>query len=551
MAQVVPRTGPSGRDLEVKYIATRRGKPPQPGLPTLAPPKGGGTVLIAGAWMLWQGRFGGAGELVLDSEIGSIKFYEFIGFHKKDAYGYSLKSPRGYLLQNILAMAENRPRAEKGIIRSVKELIRGQVNLLRKNPKHEKARKRRRMALLFVENCLKTERRRELGRTALGLLALYRAEIPEADRLMDLAIATRLIRIPERLKKDWRPVLVVSDDRYARHLEGIFHLENAKRAQAMQSLLEDTAVKGRWSALPPRLAREEELAYVHTPGHIDFIASTAGRPLFSIDLDTQTTERTYEVARLAAGGVFRLVEEIWSGSSPRGLALVRPPGHHAEPDRAMGYCIFNNAALGARYLQENHGLERIMIVDLDVHHGNGTQNVFYETDKVLYFSLHQFPFYPPTGGLGEVGRGRGEGYTFNVPLPSGETDSTFADVINHLVRALARQYRPQIVLVSCGFDLYHRDPGSRMKATPEGYGLMAHLLIEIAEEVCQGRIAFIAEGGYSLTGIRECGRQVMRELCGIKTFGPGRIERMRQFKGRKIPGLKKILEVQKAYWTIQ
>ncbi len=551
LVQSGPKTSLSGRDLEIKYIATSRGKRTQAELPALKPPKGCGTVLVAGAWMLWKGRFGGRGELVLDSEIGSIRFYQSIGFRKKQAYGYTLKSPQGYLLRNILAMTEHLPQVEEGVVRSVKELIKGQVKLLRKKPKGGKDLKQRETAVGFIRDCLATEQHRELGRTAIGLLARYRTEIPEADQLLDQAIASGLVQIPVKLKKDWNPVLTVFDDRYARHLEGIFHLESAKRAKAMRTILEDETLTGRWSALVPRLARVEELAYVHTAEHIEFIASTEGRPLSSIDLDTQTSERTYEVARLAVGGVFCLLDEIWSGVSPRGFAFVRPPGHHAEPNKAMGYCIFNNAALGARYLQEKHGLDRIMIVDIDAHHGNGTQSAFYETDRVLYFSMHQFPFYPGTGGLGESGSGRGEGFTVNVPLPTGETDATFADIINYLVRLLARQYGPEIILVSCGFDLYHHDPSSRMRATPEGYGMMASLLIEIAEEVCGGRIAFIMEGGYSLTGIRECGLRVMRELCGLKTFDPARMEKMKKPNGRRIPALNKILEVQKAYWTIQ
>lgn len=551
LAQLTPRTGPTGRDLEIRYIATSRGKPSQPGALILKAPKGGGTVLVAGAWMLWKSMAGEAGNLILDSEIDSIRFYESIGFHKRNTYGYGLKSPRGHLLLNILIMTGNLEEAGKGVMRSVGRLIRDQVKLLRKHPQRDRARSRRQTAVRFIELCLDSERGGDLGRTALGLLARYRSQIPEADRLMDRAIAGGLVRIPAGLRKDWHPVLTVFDDRYARHLEHVFHLENAKRAQAMRSILNDTSIRGRWSALSPRLAEAQELALVHTAEHIDFIAATAGRQLFSIDMDTQTTERTYEVARLAAGGVFRLLEEIWSGASPRGFALVRPPGHHAEPGRAMGYCIFNNVALGARYLQEKHGLGRIMVVDIDAHHGNGTQTVFYDTDRVLYFSLHQYPFYPGTGGLGESGQGCGEGFTVNVPLPMGQTDLTFADTINHLVRLVARQYRPEMILVSCGFDLYHRDPSSRMKATPEGYGMMANLLIEIAEEVCRGRIAFIVEGGYSLTGIRECGLRVMQELCGIRTFGPRTMDKVKGLNGRSIPGLKKITGIQKAYWVIQ
>ncbi|MBW1712786.1 MAG: hypothetical protein JRJ59_06530 [Deltaproteobacteria bacterium] len=176
------------------------------------------------------------------------------------------------------------------------------------------------------------------------------------------------------------PLLVVNDQRFSQHLENVFHLENAKRVRAFDRVLSDPQIKGKWLAVPPRMASEQELAWVHTPAHIASVAQTSGQPLTSFDLDTQTSEMSYEVARLAAGRVFALLEAVWANQAKQGFAFVRPPGHHAEPDRAMGFCLFNNVALGARYCQERLRAEKVMILDIDVHHGDGTQAAFYDTD---------------------------------------------------------------------------------------------------------------------------------------------------------------------------
>jgi len=211
-----------------------------------------------------------------------------------------------------------------------------------------------------------------------------------------------------------QPLLVAYSDRFTHHLENIFHLENAKRIQAMHSVLQHPSLAGKWQSIEPRPATIDEVAWVHTAGHIERIAATAGKPLSVLDLDTQTSEHSYDVALLAVGAVFNLLDAVCSGSGKRGLACIRPPGHHAEPDRAMGFCLFNNVALGACYLQRRWEINRVMIVDIDAHHGNGTQAAFYDSDEVLYVSLHRFPGYPGTGNFSEVGCGAGEGFTVNA-----------------------------------------------------------------------------------------------------------------------------------------
>jgi acetoin utilization deacetylase AcuC-like enzyme len=315
-------------------------------------------------------------------------------------------------------------------------------------------------------------------------------------------------------------------------------------------VLEDPSLSGKWYSIIPRLASAEELAWVHTAAHIERVAQTAGKPLTSFDLDTQASEKSYDVARLGVGAVFSLLDEIVNQKTGRGFAFIRPPGHHAEPDKAMGFCLFNNAALGAKYLKEYYSFKRVMIIDIDVHHGNGTQAAFYDTDEVLFVSTHQFPFYPGTGKLGEVGQGRGEGFSVNVPLAKGCGDLDFARIIYCLINPLAEAYRPEIILVSCGFDLYIHDRLGEMNVTPEGYALMTFFLLDIAERVCSGRIAFILEGGYSMKGIRECGLRVMQELCDVPTLPRKKIEKITNVPLAKVSTLKKVVEIHKAYWKI-
>jgi len=359
--------------------------------------------------------------------------------------------------------------------------------------------------------------------------------------------------LPIGPKRKWKaadvqPVLITKDRRFALHLDRMPHLESSRRIKATYALLEDASLAGRYREVVPRPATAEELARVHTRNYIARIAASAGRTLTSFDLDTQATAKSYETACLAAGAVFSLLDEIQTGKASRGFAFVRPPGHHAEPEKAMGFCLFNNIALGARYLKEIHGLKKIMIIDIDVHHGNGTQATFYDSAEVLFVSLHQFPGFPGTGNFGEVGRGAGEGFTVNVPLGKGCSDRDLARILYYLVNPLALEYRPEIILVSCGFDFYLRDRLGGMRVTPEGYALATFFLLNIAERVCGGRILFVMEGGYSIEGIRTCGLRVMQELCNVPTLTPAVIERVPTAAAGRLSILKKTFEVQRKYW---
>ena len=294
---------------------------------------------------------------------------------------------------------------------------------------------------------------------------------------------------------------IVLDPRGLDHRNPPGHPERPERLSALLPLREGAAARG-LTLLDPRLATREEITAVHTGGHYDRIAATADHPLTILDPDTTTGPRSFETARLAAGGFLALLEAIEAGRVRRGFALVRPPGHHAESSQAMGFCLFDNIAVGAAFLRRA-GHSRVAIVDFDVHHGNGTQEIFYADPAVLFVSLHQYPLYPGTGAAHETGEGAGEGATLNLPLPAGCGDDEYLDAFDaHVLPALAA-FRPEFLLVSAGFDAHFRDPLAGMRVTAEGFAAMTRRLRSAAEELCNGRLALVLEGGYHLDALRE------------------------------------------------
>ena len=268
----------------------------------------------------------------------------------------------------------------------------------------------------------------------------------------------------------------------------------------------------------PRPATRSELLRVHGEAHLATIDKTAGRAV-SLDPDTYTSPDSRDVALLAAGAAIGGVETVVQSRATRVLALVRPPGHHAERDRAMGFCLYNNIAAAAAHAL-TLGIERVAIVDYDVHHGNGTQWIFYDDPRVLYVSTHQFPFYPGTGAADEVGRGDGVGFTLNVPLEAGSTDGDYADVFNALVIPVVDQFRPGLVLVSAGYDAHERDPLARMRLSTGGYAGLTTVLCNAADRHCQGRVVVVTEGGYDVTALKACLESSMAVLDGRTVPSP-------------------------------
>lgn len=307
---------------------------------------------------------------------------------------------------------------------------------------------------------------------------------------------------------------VVRHPIFTEHLAGYPHVESPRRLEIIYDALDGPDLVDRLTPLSPREADDDALARVHTEGHIRRIAATAGKPHTALDPDTQTTPMSHEAARMAVGGVLVLIDALFDGRVKNGFALVRPPGHHAESDRAMGFCLFNNIACAARYAMKTHGVKKILIVDWDLHHGNATQHAFDEDPDVVYFSSHQFPHYPGSGSLREVGRGPGEGTTINVPLTPGHGDGDFYQIYKTILVPVAESFRPELVLVSAGFDTYTDDPLGGMNVTPKGYAALTRLMMEIAETHCSGRLALTLEGGYHLAGLQTSTVHVLRELSG-------------------------------------
>jgi acetoin utilization deacetylase AcuC-like enzyme len=306
---------------------------------------------------------------------------------------------------------------------------------------------------------------------------------------------------------------LVLDCRYEAHDPGAGHPESPERIRVIREVIGDYR-RDDLVTLDPRPASVDEIALNHDADHIERVAATAGRPFFAFDADTPVSARSFETARLAAGGYLALLEAVMEGHAHNGFAFVRPPGHHAEADRAMGFCLFNNVAIGARWLRQRYGLDRVLIVDWDVHHGNGTQHSFYADPGVLYVSTHQYPFYPGTGAASEVGTGAGAGRTLNVPLPAGCGDDEYVAAFTSVIAPIAEQFRPEFVLVSAGFDAHRRDPLAAMNATEEGFRAMTRVLMRVAREHASGRLAAILEGGYDMRALRSSIPVVLDELGG-------------------------------------
>ncbi len=306
-------------------------------------------------------------------------------------------------------------------------------------------------------------------------------------------------------------LIVISTERFAEHQTPPGHPECAERADIMDVIAMRRREAG-GEVVAPRAATYEQLTRVHRPSYVQRIGETAGQAL-ALDPDTYTSPDSYEVARLAAGAGVDAGERVMGGSHTTALAMVRPPGHHAGADRAMGFCLVNNVAVAAAH-SRTLGASRVAIVDYDVHHGNGTQDIFERDREVLYISTHQYPYYPGTGAAGEIGAGDGVGFTVNLPLESGATGADYRVVFDRIVLPVLRQFRPDMILVSAGFDAHERDPLATMRLTAEAFAAMTMALRQVAEECCGGRMALVTEGGYHLQALAASLDAVVSTLAG-------------------------------------
>lgn len=343
---------------------------------------------------------------------------------------------------------------------------------------------------------------------------------------------------------------LVYDPLYLQHDTGS-HPERGERLIRILNALQEDGIYERLVQITPRPATVYEIGLVHVPGHIEKVRAFAERGGGIFTEDTTGSAKTYQAALLAAGGLLSAIDAVMTGSIENAFALVRPPGHHATPAAGMGFCFFNNIAIGARYAIRKYGLKRVLIVDWDVHHGNGTEQAFYSDPSVLYFSVHRSYIYPGTGWPENVGEGNGKGFNVNVPLPAGTGNYGYGQVFSQILQPVAFSYQPELVLISAGQDAHHLDPLGGMALTEEGYRKMTEQVLEIAGKCSNGRVVAALEGGYSLEGLS---RSVLAIISTMEDgLSPGREEESAD-RERQLERVQKIIDMVKEtlgrYWPV-
>jgi len=303
------------------------------------------------------------------------------------------------------------------------------------------------------------------------------------------------------------------DPIYLKHDTGR-HVENAERLKAIISHLDQSQLRQQLTPIKPCAASVEELSLVHHKHYISHIQDLAQKGGGWLDVDTVMSADSYEAAVYAAGGAISATEAVMSGEVASAFALVRPPGHHATSERAMGFCLFNNVAIAAKHAMVKYALERLAIIDFDVHHGNGTHDTFYDNPQVLYVSTHEYPFYPGTGSLYETGKGEAEGTKVNIPLPAGCGDNEYLLVFEQIIAPVVSRFKPQLILVSAGYDSHWADGLAMMQASVTGFAQMVTIIKGLADKLCSGKLVFTLEGGYNLTALSASVRATFDVLLG-------------------------------------
>jgi acetoin utilization deacetylase AcuC-like enzyme len=302
---------------------------------------------------------------------------------------------------------------------------------------------------------------------------------------------------------------------YLKHDTGSGHPERPDRLRALVKHLLGTELWKKLHHLQPTAPAVEWLTAVHPESYVKSIEQQCRSGVRILDFgDTRVCRDSYDVALLAVGGVLLGVDRVISGELSSAFCAVRPPGHHAETQTAMGFCLFNNIAIGARYAQKKHGLERVAILDWDVHHGNGTQEIFYDDPTVLYISLHQYPYYPGSGAASETGSGAGVGYTVNCPMPAGSGWKEYEAAFRSTILPALHRFQPQLLMISAGFDAHRDDPLAHIQLTDDSFAEMTKMMMEIASAYCNGKIVSVLEGGYHLEALARSVERHLQELAG-------------------------------------
>lgn len=343
---------------------------------------------------------------------------------------------------------------------------------------------------------------------------------------------------------------------YYRHNPGKSHPESAKRLRVIINELKKSKLQGikNWQFIEPEKARLEEIELIHDMDYIKFVEEVCkfGGDILDVERDTVTSTESFKVARYAVGGTLKAVNLVMETKFQNAFAMVRPPGHHAGKFRACGFCIFNNISIAAEYLIKKFKLKRILILDIDAHHGNGTQENFYETDKVLYIGLHQDPRgFPGTGFIDEIGEGKGLGYTVNIPLPFRTSDQIYLKAMGEVVEPIIRQYKPKFMLVSAGFDGHYTDPVGNFSLSALCYQELYEMIVSLASEICEGKLVSVLEGGYSLNFVGKIAVIAIAKMCGafynVDDKIPITKERIKE-QGEKV--IREVKRVQEAFWSI-
>ena len=343
-----------------------------------------------------------------------------------------------------------------------------------------------------------------------------------------------------------KKVSVFLDKLFVDHDNGPGHPESPHRILVIADSLRENGFMDRLVKYPPRDATKEEITRVHQPSYYYRLEATRSRPRVWLDADTSTCPVSFDAARRAAGAVLEAVDRVTAGELDVGFPMVRPPGHHAETDRAMGFCLFNNVAVGAAHALAERGLSKVAVLDWDLHHGNGTQHIFNNRKEVLYISTHQYPYYPGTGAAEEVGFDAGEGYTVNVPLNPTMGDHEYMKVFHKIVGPVLDQYEPDLIMVSAGFDTYEGDPLGGMNVTPRGFAQQTRFMLDKARELCDGRVVFVLEGGYDLDGLWLSTKAVFDEIYDTTRTEPGDVEA----PSKADPIIEHVLRIQSKYWKL-
>jgi acetoin utilization deacetylase AcuC-like enzyme len=304
---------------------------------------------------------------------------------------------------------------------------------------------------------------------------------------------------------------LIFSERFREHDTGE-HPENAGRLVAIMERLRAAGMLDNRAVVEPQSASVDDLCLVHDPRYIELVHEVAESGGGYLDADTCISPHSYEIARLAAGAAIEAVDRVLDGVDLRNFVLPRPPGHHSLPGRGMGFCLFNNVAIAARHAIDRRGLMRVAILDWDVHHGNGTQAIFLDSDQVFYVSLHQWPLYPGSGMMDEEGVRHGYGYTLNLPLRAGSGDEVYLAALDEIVAPRLAAFQPELILVSAGFDAHEDDPLASMAVSTDGYGQIARRMRRDAETYCQGRLVTILEGGYNPDALARSVETVLRVL---------------------------------------